>query len=151
MATLNIYNPTGTRGNWSVAVEGGEVVASAIAGWTAAVDAAKTIAKTMGVTDILLHKINGTVTPISIRKASGALQDVPAVLEGDAVYIARVERDFDGDSKNDSSKESNTLADAVKTLPRKAHDLNWAGVAANGFDSYTLDDGRVVSIERTSN
>jgi hypothetical protein len=144
MTTLNISNPTGTKRNWMLSLTDGKVLAKGITSWTQAVDAAKTVAPEHGVTDILLHKINGTVQNIPMgRKAASAPQ---MVIEGDVVFVARVSKSIDHDP--DKSVTTDSLEAAIKSLPRKAQKLVWN---VNPFDSHTLDDGRIVSVERTTN
>ena len=146
MITLNISNPTGTKRNWMLSLADGTILAKAIGSWTQAVDAAQAVASEHGVTDILLHKINGTVTNVPLRKRSAsAPQNVP-VVEGDVVFIARIQKNIDDDGVTKATV--NTLAEAIKSLPRKAHKLPWC---VDNFDRHTLVDGRVVSIEKTTN
>lgn len=161
--TISVVNegptPDGKRGNWALKVDG-EVLASDIRGWTNAVDKAKVIAAEMAspvvAVEILLFKMNGTVKTISgspskARGTSNATKATPTVLEveGERVYIARIQKGLDADVKE--SSEHDTLAAAIKALPRKAQQLDWSLVDVSGFEQYDLDDGRIASIERTTN
>ena len=153
MTTLNIFNPTGTKRNWTLSLTDGTVLAEGVPSWTKAVDEAKSVAPEHGVTTILLHKINGTVQNIPLgRKASSkskASSPPEPVIEGDVVFIARVSKSIDHDP--DKSITTGSLEAAIKALPRKAHDLNWTTVEKNGFVSHKLDDGRIVSVEQADN
>lgn len=150
MATMNIYNRTGSRGDWTVAIDAGEPLATSIGSCAQGIDVAKKLAETHDVSEILLHRMSGTVTPISTgrRSLSNMLTKLPEIADGDAVYITRVQKNIDSDSKDDRQRD--TLENAVKALPRKAHDFNWSSVDRDGFTSYVLDDGRIVSIEKTA-
>lgn len=145
MTTLNVFNPTGTKRNWAIAIDGAkENLVSGIASWTEARDAAVAYALQQGYTKVVLHKINGTTQNIPVkRKAASTPQPV---IEGDVVYIARIQKSIDHDPE--TKGEAATLEDAVKRLPRKAHGLNWV---VNPYDAHTLDDGRIVSVEKTTN
>ena len=142
---LNVYNATGVRGDWTIGVEGGEVLVNSIKNWTEARDAAVAIARQQGYDTVLLMKMNGAVQNVPLGRKAASAQELP-VVEGDVVFIARVSMSID----HDPAKELvvDTLDAAIKALPRKAHGLAWN---ATPFDSHTLDDGRIVSTERTTN
>ena len=146
---LNVYNPTGQKRDWAIGVEGGEVLVTGIKSWTEARDAAVAIALQRGIDTVLLHKINGTVQNVPVRKKANMspadLRGVPEIAEGDVVYIARVQKSIDHDPETKGTTD--TLEAAIKRLPRKAHGLNWV---VNPYDAHTLEDGRIVSIEKTS-
>ena len=145
MTVLNVYNPTGLKRDWAIAVQGGEVLVTGIKSWTEARDAAVAIALQRGIDTVLLHKINGTVQNVPVRRKAAQFAAQLAGDEGDVVYIARVQKSIDHDPETKGSADN--LMDAIKRLPRKAHDLNWV---VNPYDAHTLDDGRIVSIEKTS-
>lgn len=64
------------------------------------------------------------------------------------VFIARIQKSIDHDPHQETI--CTTLGEAVKTLPREARKLNWSMVLANKFDRYTLNNGTIVSIEKTT-
>jgi len=154
MNILNVANPTGVRGKWLVSLGDNTILKKNISGWTRAVQAAKDLANEHNVDTVLLHKINGSIQPfpISGRRVSKnkMLTVIPEDLDQDFVYIARVEYNVDNDSKRDKNRQCATLEDAVKALPRAAQELNWTSVDITKFTSYVLNDGRIVSIERTT-
>ena len=145
MTVLNISNPTGTKRNWQISV-GDEVLVSGIKSWTEARDAGVAIAIQRGIEEVILHKINGTVVPVPVKRKKVSEMVMAPVAEGDVVYIARIAKNFDSEYENKGVTA--TLEAAIKTLPRKAHGLNWH---VDPFDSHKLDDGRIVSIEKTTN
>lgn len=152
MTTLNIVNPTGTKRNWSINLDG-EVLASGITTWTGAVKMAQKMAELYDPTAILLHKINGTVTPVGAKSRAKTpvikAASVPVIDPENTVYITRVQKSIDDDSKDD--RVSNTLNDAVRALPRFAREFNWTAVERNGYDAHTGPNGVIVSIEKTTN
>ncbi|NJO58784.1 MAG: hypothetical protein HC836_10680 [Richelia sp. RM2_1_2] len=138
---------------WQI-TSGGRLLDTA-ATWTKAVDVARSW---LGKVDtnistdcdvIELHKKNGTVQVFGApRKPKTTVTKMVATptLEGPATYTVRLQKGFDADPH--FSVTATSLDEAIKCLPRSARNLNWSSAASQGYDSHTITNGVVASIER---